>query len=1338
MKKSTKKSTNARLLRFALQVLLSLTLVGVGASQLAAQEDWGVERGDLKAKKIERYKQIVNRSPEEGYAFKQLMKTVGRGDDYDKLVAEYRKMTEENPSDYNAQMLLGHILRYGNQLDAALTAYQAAAKIDETSLAWESVGMVHEANKSMDDAVEAYEKALKVSDKNDQKERILRSLGTMALHRRHLDEAKVYFERLVELDAKSIFLRKELAQLLVENKLYDDALTHLEAASKLAGNNAQVKTQLMLDIGDVYEKQGKDDEAIALYRQAAKKVAAGNWLQLEVEERIIGIYRRQNNLEKLVEYYLDTWSNPDFDQTMILARLYEEMGDEGVALEYVRKAIKKRPADADARLKLIQLLERNGDLDSVVAAYKDLIKAMPREVRYRFELSDILYRAQKKDEAIKVLVDAGKVFSKDAEVHVHLADKYMSWDLRDDALKEYKLIVKLEPKDPNHLESLGEFYFQLGKRDEALETWKKVLKIVDNEAEAHVTLGRIYADHMMIDEAIVEYKLAVEKAADNLAIYRDLGEVYERARKHNEAIEVWETLLGKSDDKLLRREARQHIIAIYHQQGTLRANLYQYEAKFDREPPDLEAGYFLAESYLKLKDLEAATEILEKILLKKADDVEALLALEKAYTELGDHEKAIAVLERLATVDADRARLYYQQIADAYLRKGDPDSAEVWMVEALRLNANDARSYAKLGDVYRKKGLPEKAAQMYEEAINVDSRAFEHYFSLAETYAQMHREADADKLYRAVVAQAIDESMVLRAARRSIDYNDFVGTLGTLETAFIPLIHKTPRRPVYGRILIELYVTMTQRPIARVRSGVPETRDAARAELEEIGRRAIKPLLDAVTDDEGVMRATALDLLGELRNANATGVLGRLIDDPNRQMQLRATLALGRIVDARAVEALAKASGDNYERPIRELAVWGLGRTESPEAIPVLEGLTRDPKVSIRALAAIGLGRLGAGRDTLISMMDSPDARVRRAAAWALGHVGGKDAAERLRISLREDEDDVAAMAAWSLGALNDEDSIEALFDGYWSSRPAVRQAAGAALSRLTSKDKVPTSIGLWEENASFINLSDAAQPFDVDGLLQELLDNESRAVAGDPSKLVEDHGATLKRLLKRRLKDDRADVVTRVLRDLDGEPQSGFLSASGDHPAMLAMLGELKGELRSLLTADAKAQRWHAASVLGKLADKESVATLIELLSSDPEVDVRRKAAMALGSIGDAQAVPALTAALSDSTFGVRAHAAWALGLMGEKGAYDAVVKLLDDDYSYVVGMAVRALGAMGDPRAIDVLVGRLETAPPSVQAEMVYALDALGRKDALTVLEGSPHPVVFDALRAIRSKTE
>ena len=61
---------------------------------------------------------------------------------------------------------------------------------------------------------------------------------------------------------------------------------------------------------------------------------------------------------------------------------------------------------------------------------------------------------------------------------------------------------------------------------------------------------------------------------------------------------------------------------------------------------------------------------------------------------------------------------------------------------------------------------------------------------------------------------------------------------------------------------MEIYGTLTYPLVQKVRAGNPDEAKAARSELAKIGARAVKPLLDALSDpDEGQQRI-AIDALG--------------------------------------------------------------------------------------------------------------------------------------------------------------------------------------------------------------------------------------------------------------------------------------------------------------------------------------------------------------------------------------------------------------------------------------------------------------------------------------------
>ena len=139
----------------------------------------------------------------------------------------------------------------------------------------------------------------------------------------------------------------------------------------------------------------------------------------------------------------------------------------------------------------------------------------------------------------------------------------------------------------------------------------------------------------------------------------------------------------------------------------------------------------------------------------------------------------------------------------------------------------------------------------------------------------------------------------------------------------------------------------------------------------------------------------------------------------------------------------------------------------------------------------------------------------------------------------------------------------------------------------------------------------------------------------------------------------------------------------------------------------------------------------------------LRRRAAFAIGRVGDAAGRPALEALLADPEPAVRQSAAFGLGLLGDKAAVPALLAALNGDASPLVrGRAAEALGLIGDASAAApigayvtslIAAGTLASVPadelgwplaPEVDACRlgIYALVRLKAPDALL-------PAILDA---------
>jgi len=158
---------------------------------------------------------------------------------------------------------------------------------------------------------------------------------------------------------------------------------------------------------------------------------------------------------------------------------------------------------------------------------------------------------------------------------------------------------------------------------------------------------------------------------------------------------------------------------------------------------------------------------------------------------------------------------------------------------------------------------------------------------------------------------------------------------------------------------------------------------------------------------------------------------------------------------------------------------------------------------------------------------------------------------------------------------------------------------------------------------------------------------------------------------------------------------------------------------------------RRRAAEALGEIGDKRAVEPLIEALK-DSDKDVQKGAAKALGEIGDERAVEPLIEALRHIYY--PDHIGWEDRYMGEfddwigdmhlqgvveralvkigEPAVEPLIQALKDGYSHVREGAAKALGEIGDIRAVEPLIQALKDEDSDVRKIAAEALGKMGWK--------------------------
>jgi len=213
-------------------------------------------------------------------------------------------------------------------------------------------------------------------------------------------------------------------------------------------------------------------------------------------------------------------------------------------------------------------------------------------------------------------------------------------------------------------------------------------------------------------------------------------------------------------------------------------------------------------------------------------------------------------------------------------------------------------------------------------------------------------------------------------------------------------------------------------------------------QLQDI--QATKPLIDALQHQDLNMRQAAAEALGQLGDTWAvTSLMGAALRDPHLDVRRTAAKALGQLGDAQAVEHLVTALDDKDE-DVRRAAIRTLGYIWKLKEVIDLG----DEDAGVRRRATEALGRLGDGRAVrpLIAALRDRDKEVRRAVTKSLKWFD--EAIPSLTTALGNDNRDIRQVAAEALGQLGNARAVEPLVAALqeeldWGMRRAVIRALG-------------------------------------------------------------------------------------------------------------------------------------------------------------------------------------------------------------------------------------------------------------------------------------------------------
>ncbi|MCI0485817.1 MAG: M56 family metallopeptidase [Blastocatellia bacterium] len=192
--------------------------------------------------------------------------------------------------------------------------------------------------------------------------------------------------------------------------------------------------------------------------------------------------------------------------------------------------------------------------------------------------------------------------------------------------------------------------------------------------------------------------------------------------------------------------------------------------------------------------------------------------------------------------------------------------------------------------------------------------------------------------------------------------------------------------------------------------------------------RAVKPLINALRDDDPVVRRIAAWALGEIRSPRAIESLRQHLSDSDADVRAQAAQSLGDIEDKQPVEDLMLALKDPYPQ-VRLKAAHALGDIRDRRSLPALTTALEDPDENVRDKARWAIKEIveDSTFDSSMDYVNHTSSLVRERAAHEMGDRKDPEAVPSLINLLWDDAPNVRNKAAWALGEIRSPRAIAPL-----------------------------------------------------------------------------------------------------------------------------------------------------------------------------------------------------------------------------------------------------------------------------------------------------------------------
>ena len=191
-----------------------------------------------------------------------------------------------------------------------------------------------------------------------------------------------------------------------------------------------------------------------------------------------------------------------------LARVYDTLGRDELALKHLARAVELDPDNEWYRLTQARVLEKNRRYEEAAAVFAALRKKNPHVVDWYLREAALHVQAGRLDEAVEVYEALERVIGLNEALARRKHALYLAMNQQKKAERVLVELVRAFPDKPKYRYLLAQYYERQGQSQKARKVWQEVLARWPDDPQARLALAQDAAD----GNGDYRYLLSLEEA----------------------------------------------------------------------------------------------------------------------------------------------------------------------------------------------------------------------------------------------------------------------------------------------------------------------------------------------------------------------------------------------------------------------------------------------------------------------------------------------------------------------------------------------------------------------------------------------------------------------------------------------------------------------------------------------------------------------------------------------------------------------------------------------------------------------------------------------------------